>query len=146
MYMVYCYDYPRPALTVDCLIYCYEQSLSWLLLVKRKNPPFEHCWALPGGFIDMNELLVEAAARELREETGLSGIALKQFGIFDKPGRDPRGRTISFVFWGFAGNCKPAISGRSDALEAKWIELEKLPLLAFDHREIIDQARSFLKI
>jgi 8-oxo-dGTP diphosphatase len=139
--MAYCYDYPRPAVTVDIVITCKEMGISWLLLVQRKNPPFEHKWALPGGFIEMGEKLIQAAERELKEETGLSEVPLEQLKVFDKPDRDPRGRTITFVFYGFAGNKRIAIEGGSDAEDARWFDLEKLPPLAFDHDEIIDYAK-----
>lgn len=144
--MAYCYDYPRPAITVDCLIYCREKGVTWLLLIQRKNPPFEHQWALPGGFLDVGEKLIQAAERELREETGLSGIALEPLKVFDKPDRDPRGRTITFVFHGFAGTKRIAIQEDSDAEEARWFNLGKLPQMAFDHNDIIDYAKRTLEI
>jgi 8-oxo-dGTP diphosphatase len=139
--MTYCYEYPRPAVTVDCVILCKEKGVNWLLLVQRKHPPFEHKWALPGGFIEMGEKLIEAAERELQEETGLTGLPLEQLKAFDKPDRDPRGRTITFAFYGFAGDKRSSIKGDSDAVDARWFDLEKLPPLAFDHDEIIDYAR-----
>lgn len=138
--MTYCYDYPRPAVTVDCVIFCKEMGIIWLLLIQRKNPPFEHKWALPGGFIEIGEKLIQAAERELKEETGLTGVSLEQLKVFDKPDRDPRGRTITFVFYGFAGIKRTSIKGESDAGDARWFDLEKLPPLAFDHDEIIEYA------
>ncbi len=136
--MRYCYEYPRPALTVDCFIYYRENNSLRILLIKRKNPPFEQTWALPGGFVDPGELLLDAALRELQEETGLSGIHLEFAGIFDKPDRDPRGRTISIVFSGNAGNRMPATNAGSDAAETKWFGPGEFPGLAFDHLEIIE--------
>ncbi len=133
--MSYTYKYPRPALTVDCLIFRKEPVLQ-LLLIQRKFPPFENNWALPGGFVEMEEDLIEAAKRELNEETGLDGIDLFQLQTFGKPGRDPRGRTISVVFWGESANEKSVIAG-DDAQKARWFTISKLPKLAFDHEEIL---------
>jgi 8-oxo-dGTP diphosphatase len=133
--MSYTYQYPRPAITVDCLIFRKEPELE-LLLIQRKFPPFENNWALPGGFVEMEEDLIEAAKRELNEETGLDGIDLYQLQTFGKPGRDPRGRTISVVFWGKSTNKKSAVAG-DDAKKARWFTISKLPKLAFDHEEIL---------
>ena len=144
--MAYCYEYPRPALTTDCFIYCLDKKDTLLLLVQRKKDPYMGKWALPGGFIEMQELLKEAAQRELYEETGLSGIPLQQLKAFDKPGRDPRGRTISFVFWGFAGDSKLPVQPGSDAKDAEWFHMDQLPKLAFDHDEIVAYARKILKL
>jgi 8-oxo-dGTP diphosphatase len=139
--MAFCYDYPRPAVTVDCVIICKELGVNWLLLVQRKGPPFKHKWALPGGFIEMGEKLIQAAERELQEETGLTDVPLEQLKAFDKPDRDPRGRTITFSFYGNAGDKRISVREGSDAEDVGWFDLEKLPPLAFDHDEIIDYAR-----
>lgn len=144
--MPYCYNYPRSALTVDCFVYCIEKDVPSIILIKRKQPPFENQWALPGGFVEMNELLVEAAGRELLEETGVSDLKLEQLKAFDKIDRDPRGRTISVVFYGFTGNKKLPLLPGSDAKDANWFDIKKLPLLAFDHQEIIEFARKKLNI
>jgi 8-oxo-dGTP diphosphatase len=144
--MAYCYEYPRPALTTDCFIYCFDKKGVLLLLIQRKKDPYKGKWALPGGFVEMEELLKNAAMRELFEETGLEGIPLEQLKVFDKPGRDPRGRTVSVVFWGFAGDSKLPVQGGSDAIDADWFQIDQLPPLAFDHDEIIAYARKFLKI
>ena len=92
----YTYEYPRPAVTVDIVIATREESPR-VLLIRRKNEPFAGCWALPGGFVEMDETLESAARRELHEETGVKTKALVQLGTFGDPGRDPRGRTISVV-------------------------------------------------
>ena len=105
-------------------------------MIKRGNYPFEGLWALPGGFLEMDEDLPECARRELKEETGLSVDTLTQFRTYGKPGRDPRGRTITVIYYGFAEN--ENVSGGDDAAEAAWFPLQDLPQLAFDHREIID--------
>jgi 8-oxo-dGTP diphosphatase len=94
---------------------------------------------LPGGFIELNEDLETTARRELKEETGIDLESCEQFHTFGKPGRDPRGRTISIAYVGFAsGSIKPRAG--DDAKEAKWFEIEALPKLAFDHSEIINLA------
>ncbi len=136
--MSYTYKYPRPSVTVDCLIYRLKPELQ-ILLVERKYPPFENKWALPGGFVDMDEDLIEAAKRELKEETGLDGIALTQMHTFGKPGRDPRGRVISIVFWGKYELEIDAVAG-DDAKNVNWFPLSGLNKLAFDHDEIIQFA------
>ena len=112
-----------------------------VLLIKRKNDPFKCKWALPGGFVDEHESLDNAVERELKEETGLENIRLKQFGTFGDPGRDPRGHTVSIVYIGYL-NTEAHVTGQDDALEAAWHPLNKLPNLAFDHHEIIARAIS----
>lgn len=136
--MGYTYKYPRPAVTVDCLIYRLIPETQ-ILLIERKHPPFENCWALPGGFIEMDEDLVESALRELKEETSLEGLELTQLGTYGRPGRDPRGRVISIVFWGKYEGLKEAIAG-DDAKTANWFPIHKMPELAFDHTDIIQFA------
>lgn len=137
--MTYSYKYPRPALTVDAVVFRKNTATTKLLLIQRKNPPFQGEWALPGGFVDMDETLETAVARELFEETGLTNISLKQLHAFSTPGRDPRGHTISVVFWGILKNEQKATAG-DDAQNAEWFATDKLPKLAFDHREIIEMA------
>lgn len=138
--MSYTYTYPRPAVTVDCLIFSPSGQSTWLLLIQRDKPPFEGSWALPGGFVDIDEPLETAAHRELEEETGIRDIWLQQFHTFGKPGRDPRGRTISVVYSGFMDhNSQQAMAG-SDARNARWFDILHLPELAFDHHEIIHRA------
>ena len=133
--MNYTYKYPRPALTVDCLIFKKYPEFQ-LLLIQRKYPPFENEWALPGGFVEIEEDLKEAALRELEEETGLKGLKLEQLHTFGKPGRDPRGRVISVAFWGQSFNETKAVAG-DDAKKAKWFPISQLPRLAFDHEDIL---------
>jgi len=113
------------------------------LLIQRGRPPYKGGWALPGGFMDMDETLEEAIARELKEETSLSEMKLQQLMAFSAPDRDPRGRTISVVFWGIMKNARKIKAG-DDAQNAKWFDLKDLPALAFDHKEIIETAISEL--
>lgn len=132
---MFVYEYPRPAYTVDALIFSADNKI---LLIQRKNPPFKGLWALPGGFVDMDETIETAASRELEEETGLKGIELQQMHTFSAVDRDPRGRTISTVFIGFtgySGDCE--VIGKDDAAQASWFSLSSLPELAFDHEEVI---------
>jgi len=138
--MPYTYNYPRAAVTVDCLVYRNTGKDTEILLIKRKNEPFKDRWALPGGFIEMDETLYEAALRELKEETGLFVPSLKQFHTFDAVDRDPRHRTISTVFTGKAGRDSGTASASSDARDVEWFCISDLPDLAFDHRDIIGQA------
>ena len=138
--MPYTYNYPRAAVTVDCLVYRLANSAREILLIQRKNEPYKGKWALPGGFLEMDENLHDAAVRELREETGLSIPVLEQFHTFDAVDRDPRHRTISTVFIGKPGKGSGTLKAASDASEAKWFKLLNLPGLAFDHNEIIDLA------
>ncbi|MBU1368279.1 MAG: NUDIX hydrolase [Bacteroidetes bacterium] len=136
--MAYTYPYPRPAVTVDILVFDISIKPQKLLLIQRKNPPFENCWALPGGFIEMNETLIESALRELKEETGLVLNQLEQLHTFGDPGRDPRHRTISVAFVGLISAPEPIFAG-DDAANASWFSIENLPELAFDHDKIIQQ-------
>ncbi|MFW6019817.1 MAG: NUDIX domain-containing protein [Bacteroidales bacterium] len=137
--MSYTYRYPRPALTVDAMVFRKTRYGWQILLIKRKNEPFKNKWALPGGFVDMHETLEEAVSRELKEETGLEDIILKQYHAFSDPERDPRGRTVSVVFYGFVKG-DSHVKGYDDAAEAKWHNLNQLPGLAFDHHHIIRKA------
>lgn len=136
---MFTYQYPRPAVTVDMVILHRTANGPKILLIERKNNPFAGCWALPGGFVDENEDLPDAAARELREETSLTGIALNQIGAFGRPGRDPRGHTITVAYWGYTDNPQLA-SAADDAKTLRWFPTNNLPPLAFDHAEIIAEA------
>ena len=134
--MPYTYEYPRPAVTADIVLFSRFENQDYVLLILRKHPPFEGCWAFPGGFINMDETLLESALRELEEETGLKGIALKQFYTYGDPGRDPRHRTITVVFIGRSDNL-PTVTGMDDASEAKWHPIDEIPKLGFDHDIIL---------
>ena len=139
--MSYTYEYPRPAVTTDTILIFRTNNLSYILLIERKYDPFCGYWALPGGFVEMDEDLETACARELKEETGISGIKLTQFHTFGEVNRDPRGRTISVVYWSVIDQIIEP-EGGDDAAQAKWFALNNLPPLAFDHKKIIDK---FLK-
>ena len=135
--MTYTYDYPRPAVTADIIIIRKTNSKQHVLLIERGNPPFEGMWALPGGFLEMDETLEDAALRELEEETGISGVQLRQFHTFSKVDRDPRHRTITTVFIGYADAKTMEPKAADDAAKAQWFPLDDLPLLAFDHKEVM---------
>ncbi|SDS52820.1 8-oxo-dGTP diphosphatase [Gillisia sp. Hel1_33_143] len=131
------------AITVDTVIFYKIDKALKLLLIQRKNSPFKEKWALPGGFLEEGETLVNAAARELEEETGLTNVNLIQMEAYGAIGRDPRGRTISIAFMGLLDK-EEIVAGADDAMNAKWFDIRNLPELAFDHAEILDAALSRL--
>ena len=135
------YDYPRPALTVDIVVFTLRENCLQVLLVERGDEPFAGMWALPGGFVQMEESLEEAAHRELAEETGVSKAYLEQLYTYGNPSRDPRGRVITVAY--FALIQPDTIirrGGGDDAALARWFPLGKLPPLAFDHTDIVTYA------
>jgi 8-oxo-dGTP diphosphatase len=148
---VYHYDYPRPAVTVDIVLfsrvkgdfspYASHYRTFQVLLIKRGKEPFKDCWALPGGFVDADEDLIDAAKRELLEETGVDSDDLKQVGAVGTPGRDPRGHTISIVFSAFEYEA-PTVKAGDDAVDFKWVAMDVLhkEQLAFDHLDVIQMA------
>lgn len=140
--MTYIYEYPRPAVTADVIILRRINNTDFVLLIERKHPPYEGMWALPGGFLEMNETLEETALRELQEETGITGIELKQFHTFSKVNRDPRHRTITTVFIGYADEKTMTPKAGDDAANIKWFALNELPPLAFDHGMVMEMARN----
>lgn len=134
---MYRYEYPRPALTTDAVVY--DRSENSVLLIKRKNPPFEGKWALPGGFIEKFELPEEACRRELKEETDLNLPEGKMVGVFAEKGRDPRGWMVSVAYLFTIGHTL-AVRAGSDSSEVAWFPLSDLPDLAFDHAIILQEA------
>ena len=143
--MSYSYEFPRPMVTVDVLIFRYRKPDIEILLIQRKYPPFKDRWAIPGGFIEMDETLVNAARRELYEETSLQDIPLLPLAYADQPERDPRGRTISFVFGGILSPPFQKPEARDDAGALDWVNAEQLPDLAFDHRYLIRNCYEIFK-
>lgn len=137
--MSYSYKYPRPAVTADLVILAGKEDQRKILLIQRGRDPYKGMWALPGGFVDENEDLADAARRELMEETGLEAGELQQIGAFGTPYRDPRGHTISIGFLAVFDKLKPATPG-DDAANARWFSPDELPPLAFDHANIIKEA------
>jgi 8-oxo-dGTP diphosphatase len=142
---MYTYEYPRPAVTVDALVFRKTGTDVEILLIKRGNPPFKEMWAVPGGFIDMDETPETAASRELQEETGITGIDLYQYHTYGAVNRDPRHRTISIAYAGMIGNGLQQAKGGDDAAAAAWFSVNGLPLLAFDHKEVVSDAIDFGK-
>ncbi len=158
----YVYDWPRPMVAADDTVFGFFARLpasrrgrgsakpragkAKLLLINRKREPFKGKWALPGGFVDVDEELDDAAARELEEETGLAGVRLEQIYTAGKVGRDPRGRVITVVFMGIITKGQNKLKAGDDAAEAKWFDIENLPKnLAFDHDEVTRLAIRKLK-
>lgn len=143
--MSYVYQYPRPMVTVDAVVFRDAGAGIEVLLICRKNPPFAGKWALPGGFVDMDEDLLDAAARELFEETGLCSVELTQLGAFGRPDRDPRGRSIAVAYVGIVSVESSAVKAGDDAALAQWFPAQPLENLAFDHAEIICTGLKWLK-
>lgn len=137
---MYRYQYPRPSLTVDIVIFGFDGAQLFVLLIQRDQPPFAGNWALPGGFVDLDESLEGAARRELKEETGVNNIFLEQLFTFGEVDRDPRGRTVSVAFFALVKRMEQAIRAGSDARAAEWFELDRMPRLAFDHAKILKLA------
>lgn len=140
--MPYTYEYPRPAVTADCVVITTE-TCPRVLLVKRGNDPYKGCWALPGGFMNMDETAADCAIRELEEETGLKVENVKQIGAYSAIDRDPRGRTVGVAYLTRIAQALP-VKGQDDAAEAAWFPLNQLPPLAFDHDLIMRDAKAML--
>ena len=138
----YCYEYPRPALTADCVIFGFDETGIKLLLIERKHEPFKDSWAFPGGFVDADETTLEAAKRELFEETGLQDIPVKQLKTFSDVNRDPRGRVVSVVYYALINLSEHNTEAKAgdDAKNVKWFSVSKIPKLAFDHKKILETA------
>ena len=128
-------------LTVDAVVLVEVDGARRVLLVQRGNPPFKGAWALPGGFVDRGEQIAQAAPRELAEETGvrLADGELRLLGVYDTPGRDPRGWTVSVVYRARLAH-EPRANGGDDAADARWFDVRELPELAFDHTLILADA------
>ena len=139
----YTYDYPRPAVTTDCVIFGYDGKELKVLLIERGIEPFKGCWAFPGGFLNMDEDALAGARRELKEETGLENAFIEQFHTFSEPGRDPRGRVITIAHYALVKIQE--VEGGDDAAQARWFSIGEVPPLAFDHDRILRMAMNRLK-
>jgi 8-oxo-dGTP diphosphatase len=139
------YEYPRPALTVDCAVFGFDGGGLQILLIRRGVEPFLGAWALPGGFVQMEEELDAAARRELMEETHLRNVFLEQLFTFGTLGRDPRGRVVSVTYYGLVRPDQHPATGDTDAAEAVWHPMDDLPALAFDHAKILEMALTRLR-
>ena len=143
--MSYTYDYPRPALTVDCVVFGMDEEDLKVLLIKRGVEPFVGKWALPGGFVRMEEALDAAARRELEEEAGIRPSHLEQLYTFGEPGRDPRGRVVTVAYFALVKLTDHRVQASTDAREAAWFSVWDTPKLAFDHADVLGTALQRLK-
>lgn len=139
----YCYKYPHPALTTDCVIFGFDGQQLKVLLIKRGIEPFKDKWAFPGGFLRMDETAEQGALRELKEETGLENAFIEQLGAFSEVKRDPRERVITIAFFALVNISD--VKGGDDAAEADWFRIDDMPTLAFDHDHILRVAQKLLR-
>lgn len=141
--MSFTYDYPRAALAVDCVVFAIHEEGLRVLLIRRAEPPFEDAWALPGGFVRIDETTEDAARRELEEETSFKHLYLEQLYTFSDLARDPRERVVSVAYYALV---KPTeVKGGTDARDAAWVSVDKVPKLAFDHLRIFGLALERLR-
>ena len=143
--MSYSYQYPRAALAVDCVVFGLSESDLKVLLIQRKIAPFQLAWALPGGFVRLEETLDAAARRELTEEAGVTDVYLEQLYTFGDLNRDPRERVVTVAYYALAKLSDHRIQAATDAMGVGWYSLDDLPKLAFDHQHILDMARDRLR-
>ncbi len=136
----YCYDFPRPAVTTDCIIFGFSEGELRVLLIKRNLDPFKGRWAFPGGFLEMEENADEGARRELLEETGIRDCFIEQLHTFTRVDRDPRGRTISIVYYAMTRQSDLKPEAGDDAGEVQWFSIKEVPPLAFDHDQVLSIA------
>lgn len=137
--------YPKPSVTVDVIIFTIKDNQLKVLLVKRKNEPFKKMWAIPGGFVRINESLEEAARRELQEETGIKDVYLEQLYTFGDVNRDPRGRVITVAYFALVNSEKIRLKASTDVSDVKWFSVYKLPEVGFDHEKILNYAMKRLR-
>lgn len=143
--MPHTYQYPRAALTVDCVVFGFDEGELKALLIERGLAPFKGQWALPGGFVRVDETLDEAARRELEEETGLRGVYLEQLYTFGELKRDPRERIVSVAYYALVKLALSQTRAATDAADARWFPISKIPKLAFDHLTIFTTALDRLR-
>jgi 8-oxo-dGTP diphosphatase len=143
--MPHTYQYPRAALTVDCVVFGYDGGELKVLLIERGLEPFKGRWALPGGFVRVDETVDQAARRELEEEAGLKRVFLEQLYTFGALDRDPRERVVSVAYYALVKLSEHAAKAATDAANAQWFTVSETPKLAFDHNEILARALARLK-
>jgi 8-oxo-dGTP diphosphatase len=143
--MAYTYQYPRAALTVDCVVFGLDEGDLKVLLIERGLEPFKGRWALPGGFVRVDETLNAAALRELQEEAGLTNVFLEQLYSFGEIDRDPRERVVSVAYYALVKLTEHAVKAATDAANARWFPVSRVPKLAFDHASILGTAVERLK-
>lgn len=137
--------YERPSVTVDVVMMSLRQRDLQVLLIKRRSWPFEDMWAIPGGFVNIDESLETAAKRELQEETGVQDVYLEQLYTFGDPGRDPRTRVITVVYFALLDSARLQVSASDDAADVGWFSVYDLPPLAFDHEKILQYTLNRLR-
>ena len=138
--------YEKPSVTVDIVIFSIAGDELLVLLIRRKHAPFKGTWALPGGFVEIKESLEDAAARELAEETGITGVTMEQLHAFGDPDRDPRMRVISVAYLALVQDSSIMHRPGDDAAETGWYSVRDLPLLAFDHLQILEKGIEQLRL
>jgi 8-oxo-dGTP diphosphatase len=143
--MKYSYRHPRPALTVDCVVFGLDDEDLKVLLIQRDAPPFEGRWALPGGFVQMDETLEESALRELQEETGIENVFLEQLYTIGAIERDPRERVVTVAYYALVKLSDHRVQAATDARNAAWFAVHDVPRLAFDHQTILRMAHERLR-
>ena len=143
--MPYTYEFPRAAVTVDCVVFGLDETELKVMLIQRDIAPFEGKWALPGGFVRLDETVEEAARRELHEETGLEKVFLEQLYTFGDLERDPRERVITVAWYALVRLSDHRVKAATDARDAAWFGMHDLPQLAFDHDRILDTAHQRLQ-
>jgi len=143
--MAHTYQYPRASLTVDCVVFGFDGGELKVLLIQRALEPFKGRWALPGGFVHVDETLDEAARRELGEEAGLKNVFLEQLYTFGAVNRDPRERVVSVAYYALVKLSDHRAKAATDAANAEWFPVSKVPKLAFDHADILATAQARLK-
>jgi 8-oxo-dGTP diphosphatase len=141
----HCYEFARPALTVDIVVFALDEDDLKVMLVERDLAPFAGQWALPGGFVHVDETLDDAARRELREESGLKNIFLEQLYTFGSLDRDPRERVVTVAYYALVNLAGHDVLASTDARNAAWFSMTDLPKLAFDHKRILRTARERLR-
>lgn len=143
--MSFKYEYERPALTTDCVVFGLDEDDLKILLIQRDISPFEGEWALPGGFIRVGESLNDCARRELEEETGLKNVFLEQLYSFGEADRDPREHIVTIAYYALVNLIEHPPQAATDARNAAWFALDDLPELAFDHNQILTKALERLR-
>jgi 8-oxo-dGTP diphosphatase len=143
--MSHTYEYPRPALTVDCVVFGFDEGELKVLLIERGLAPFKGQWALPGGFVRVDETVDDAARRELAEEAGLKNVFLEQLYTFGALNRDPRERVVSIAYYALVKLAEHETKAATDAAAARWFAVRKTPKLAFDHSDILATALTRLR-
>lgn len=141
----YSYKYPHPAITTDSVVFGFDGQTLHILLIERGIEPFKGLWALPGGFMRIDESAEQCAKRELKEETGVDEVYLEQFHTFSEVNRDPRERVVTVAFFALVRKSDYRLIAGDDAVNAQWFEIDELPPLAFDHQMIINTARQHIK-